>query len=241
MKFLSGDFPMLIWFILCRNKYDVENESRSPEVNGYSCVEKRKRSRMKKRCGYLQEWLDKSWAFQPDTSYGFEDEYFSRVPGFRSASYWPNNPMPVFDRRLFPTASEPTMCRYSVPVGYSLQPVSLPVYTAYVPVPSEPVSSSRRHSNRSVPRTNGLHGGCTSVPPPSQGSWQGRKGARRSSSRLQPGMDASTNKEFTSLPPAGTSHTPDTVHRRFSDPGIRRYVTIQNIQIKLQKNYALTL
>jgi hypothetical protein len=184
---------------------------------------------MKKNCGYLQEWLDKSWAFQqePGTTYRFEDEPVDGVPGFQSASYWPDNPRPVFDRRLFPTASEPTMCHYSVPVGYSLEPVSLPVYAAYVPVPSVPVSSSRRHSSRPVVQTNGLQGNYMSAPPLSQSSWQAHKDTRRVSTRLQPGVDSGINEAFTSLPPAGTSHVPHAVHRRFSDPGVRRYVTIQ--------------
>jgi hypothetical protein len=187
---------------------------------------------MKKHCGYLQEWLEKSWAFQqePGTTYALEDEPVGGVPGFRSAAYWPNNPRPVFDRRLFPTASEPTMCRYSVPVGYSLEPISLPVYAAYVPMPSEPVSSARRRSNRPVAQTNGLQGNYTSAPPLSQGNWQGHKDARRTSSRLQSGIDSGTNEVFTSLPPAGISHAPHGVHRRFSDPGVRRYVTIQVVR-----------
>lgn len=201
-----------------RSKYDVENEKCSPKVNGSLCLGKRKRSQMKKHCGYLQEWLDKSWEFQqePKTRYRLEDEHVSRVP----ASYWPNNPMPSFDRRLFPTASEPTMCRYSVPVGYSLEPVSLPVYATYVPVPSEPVFS-RKRSSRPVAQSNRLHGQFMSAPPLSQDNCRDQKDGRRTS-KLQSGMDSGTNEEFTSLPPAGKSHAPDTVHRRFSDPCIRR-------------------
>jgi hypothetical protein len=183
---------------------------------------------MKKHFGYLQEWLDKTWAFQQESStvYGLEDEPFGQVPGFRSASDWPNNPRPVFDRRLFPTASEPTMCRYSVPVGYSLEPVSLPVYAAYVPMPTEPVASSQRRSNRPVSQTNGLQRNYTSAPPISQGNWQSPKDARRASSRLQPGVESGSNEVFTSLPPAGISHEPHAIHRRFSDPGIRRYIAV---------------
>lgn len=204
-----------------RNKYDVGSEGRSPKVNGNSCLGKRKRSQMQKRCGYLQDWLDKSWTFQeePNAAFEFEDEPVTRVPHFRSASYWPNSSMPMLDRRLFPTASEPAMCHYSVPLGYSLEPVSLPVYTTYVPVPSDPVSL-RRRSSRLVAQTKGLHGLFASAPPLSQG--HGHKDSRRSSSRLQPGMDSGTTEEFTSLPPAGKSRPPDAIHRRFSDPGISR-------------------
>lgn len=211
---------------LCRSKYDVENETSSPKVNGDLCLGKRKRSKMKKQCGYLQEWLDKSWEFQqePKTRYRLEDERVSRVP----ASYWPSNPMPLFDRRLFPTASEPTMCRYSVPVGYSLEPVSLPVYATYVPMPSEPVFS-RKRSSRPVAQSNGLHGQYMSAPPLSQDSCRDHKHGRRTS-KLQSDMDSGTNEEFTSLPPAGRSHAPDTVHRRFSDPCIRRFVTVQVVK-----------
>lgn len=182
---------------------------------------------MKKQCGYLQEWLDKSWEFQqePSAAYTLEDE-----PGFQSASFWPHNPRPAFDRRLFPTASEPTMCHYSVPVGYSLEPVSLPVYAAYVPMPSEPASSLRRRSSRPVAQTNGPQGNYTSTPPISKGNWQGYKDTRRASSRLQPGVDSGTNDVFTSLPPAGISHAPHATHRRFSDPGVRRYVTFEVVR-----------
>lgn len=182
---------------------------------------------MQKQCGYLQDWLDKSWTYQEEsnTAFEFEDEPVPRVPHFRSASYWLNNSMPMFDRRLYPTASEPAMCHYSVPVGYSLEPVSLPVYTTYVPVPSEPVPS-RRRSNRLVAQTNGPHGLVASAPPPSQGSYHGHKDSRRSSSRLQPDVDSGTTEEFTSLPPAGKTRPPDVIHRRFSDPGISRYVAV---------------
>jgi hypothetical protein len=213
---------------LCRSKYDVENEKCGPKVNGNLCLGKRKRSQMKKHCGYLQEWLDKSWEFQqePKTRYRLGDERVSRVP----ASYWPNNPMPLFDRRLFPTASEPTMCRYSVPVGYSLEPVSLPVYATYVPVPSEPVFSRKRNS-RPVAQSNGLHGQYMSAPPLSQDNCRDHKDERRTS-KLQSGMDSGTNEEFTSLPPAGRSHAPDTVHRRFSDPCIRRFVTVRVVKLQ---------
>jgi hypothetical protein len=205
----------------------VENENCSPKANGNLCLGKRKRNVMKKQCGYLQEWLDKSWEFQqePKTRYRLEDEPVNRIP----ASYWPSNTMPVFDRRLFPTASEPTMCRYSVPVGYSLEPVSLPVYATYVPVPSEPVSSSRKRNTRPMVRTNGLHELYMSGPPLSRDNGQDRKGGR-TASKLQSGMDSGTNEEFTSLPPAGRSHAPDTLHRRFSDPCIRRFVTVQVVK-----------
>lgn len=218
---------VMLWFNLCRSKYDVGGEGRSPKVNGNSCLGKRKRSQMQKHCGYLQDWLDKSWTFQeePNTAFGFEDEPVTRVPHLRPTSYWLNNSMPMFDRRLFPTASEPAMCHYSVPVGYSLEPVSLPVYTTYVPVPSDPVSL-RRRSNRMVAQTNGLQELFASAPPLSQGSCRGHKNSRRSSSRLQPGVDSGTTEEFTSLPPAGKSHPPDAIRRRFSDPGISRYVAI---------------
>jgi hypothetical protein len=213
---------IIIWFNLCRSKYDVEHENCSPKVNGNLCLGKRKRSQMKKHCGYLQEWLDKSWGFQqePKTRYRLEDEPVSRVP----ASYWANNPMPLLDRRLFPTASEPAMCRYSVPVGYSLEPVSLPVYATYVPVPPEPVSS-RKRSSRPVARANGLH-----APPVSQDSCRDHRDGARTSSKLQSGMDSGANEEFTSLPPAGRSHVPDTVHRRFSDPCIGRFVSVQVVK-----------
>lgn len=215
-----------MWFNLCRSKYDVENETCNPKENGNVCLGKHKRNTMKKQCGYLQEWLDKSWEFQqePKTRYRLEDKPINRIP----ASYWPNNPMPLFDRRLFPTASEPTMCRYSVPVGYSLEPVSLPVYATYVPLASEPVSSSRKRSSRPVARTNGLRGLYMSAQPHSQDNYQDHKGGR-TSSKLQSGLDCGTN-EFTSLPPAGRSHAPDTVHRRFSDPCIRRFVTVQMLK-----------
>jgi len=217
----------MLWLNLCRSKYDVGNEARSSKVNGNSCLGKRKRSQMQKHCGYLQDWLDKSWTFQEEssTAFQFEDEPVTRMPHFRSASYWLNNSMPMFDRRLYPTASEPAMCRYSVPVGYSLEPVSLPVYTTYVPVPSDPVPS-RRRSNRVVPQTNGLHGQFASAPPLTQGSCHGHKDSRRSSSRLQSVVDSATTEEFTSLPPAGKSRPPNSVHRRFSDPGISRYVAV---------------
>jgi len=106
-------------------------------------------------------------------------------------------------------------------VGYSLEPVSLPVYTTYVPVPSDPVPS-RRRSNRLLAQTNGLHGQIASAPPLSQGSCHGRKDSRRCSSRLQSVVDSGTTEEFTSLPPAGKSRPPNIIHRRFSDPGISR-------------------
>ena len=198
----------------------MEEGSRSPEVNGNSCLGKRKRNRSKKQCGYLQEWLDKSCAFQQhsDGPYGYDDEPVHRVPGLRSASCWPNHPtVPVLDRRLFPTASEPAMCRYSVPVGYSLEPISLPVYAAYVPMPE--AGSSRRRINRPASRSNG---GLSSAPPPTQSNWHNRKDGRRQSSRINTTTDGSANDEFTSLPPTASSHTPDTVRRRFSDPGIGR-------------------
>ncbi|GFG30021.1 hypothetical protein Cfor_00613 [Coptotermes formosanus] len=182
-----------IWRYIYASKYDVGGEGRSPK-----------------------DWLDKSWTFQeePNTAFGFEDEPVTRVPHLRPTSYWLNNSMPMFDRRLFPTASEPAMCHYSVPVGYSLEPVSLPVYTTYVPVPSDPVSL-RRRSNRMVAQTNGLQELFASAPPLSQGSCRGHKNSRRSSSRLQPGVDSGTTEEFTSLPPAGKSHPPDAIRRRF--------------------------
>ncbi|PSN42630.1 hypothetical protein C0J52_08683 [Blattella germanica] len=198
------------------NKYDVEDESRSPEVNGNSYLGKRKRGRSKKQCGgYLQEWLDKSWMYQqqPDSPYGFDDEPVHRVPGF-----WPNHPtVPILDRRLFPTTSEPAMCRYSVPVGYSLEPISLPVYAAYMPMPE--AGSSRRRNNRPMSRSNGMQGGFSSAPPPTQNNWHNRKDSRRAAARMNPSMDGA-NDDFTSLPPVTSSHTPDTVRRRFSDPGI---------------------
>ncbi|XP_069697232.1 uncharacterized protein [Periplaneta americana] len=178
---------------------------------------------MKKQCGYLQEWLDKSWSFQqqPDGPYAFEEEPVSRVPGFRSAPCWPNHStVPVLDRRLFPTVSEPTMCRYSVPVGYSLEPISLPVYATYVPMSSDQAaSSSRRRGSKPVARSNGMHGSFSSAP---HSYWQAHRDFRRNSSRPKPGVDSTTNEDFTSLPPAVTAHTPDTVRRRFSDPGIGR-------------------
>jgi hypothetical protein len=223
----------VLWSNLCRSKYDVGTEGRNLKVNGSSCLGKRKRSQTQKHCGYLQDWLDKSWTFQeePSATFEIEDEPATRVPHFRPASYWLNNSMPVFDRRLFPTASEPAMCHYSVPVGYSLEPVSLPVYTTYVPVPSDPVSL-RRRSNRLVAQTNGLHGLFASAPPLSHGSCHGHKDSRRSSSRLQPGVDSGIAEEFTSLPSAGKSRAPDTVHRRFSDPGVSRYVAVRVVNTR---------
>ncbi|KAJ9573859.1 hypothetical protein L9F63_008719, partial [Diploptera punctata] len=200
-----------------RNKYEVEEEGRSPEVNGNSCLGKRRRSRSKKQCGYLQEWLDKSYAFQQqsDGPYGYDDEPVHRVPGLRPTSCWPNHPtVPILDRRLFPTASEPAMCRYSVPVGYSLEPISLPVYAAYVPMPES--GSTRRRNNRPPSRSNGGF----SAPPPTNSNWHSRKDGRRQPARTHAAMDAGGNDDFTSLPPAASSHTPDTVRRRFSDPGI---------------------
>ena len=203
----------------CRNKYEVEEERRSPEVNGNSCLGKRKRNRSKKH--YLQEWLDKSCSFQDQSEgpYVYEDEPVHRVPAMRPAPYWPSTPaMPVLDRRLFPTASEPTMCRYSVPVGYSLEPVSLPVYTAYVPVPEAGLPRTRGH--RPASRSNG---GLSSAPPPAQSNCHSRKAGRRHPTKVHSAVDGSGNDEFTSLPPAASSHMPDTVRRRFSDPGIGRY------------------
>lgn len=102
-------------YIFPRYKCDVESEMKAPEVNGNSpssLGKKKIREKKKKKSSYLQEWVDKS------VPYNIDPESVEGPP----SSFW--SP----PTRLFATVSDPAVYRYGVPLGYSLEPISLPVY-----------------------------------------------------------------------------------------------------------------
>ncbi|XP_063231149.1 uncharacterized protein LOC134535798 [Bacillus rossius redtenbacheri] len=186
------------------------------EANGGSSSHpgKRKKGRRKNRSEFLQEWLDKSDAFQSQVDSAFSPDVESEdVMG-----YWPQH------GPLTPAVSDPAVCRYSVPLGYSLEPVSLPVYPLYSPVPvaswSQPLQkASPRLVRRGQPcraAHDGWHRtGCVGAP---RSVHPSRPGAMP---RLKEDSDQVNGQEFASLPPVTQPQGgAESGRRRFSDPGL---------------------
>ncbi|XP_066996302.1 uncharacterized protein [Anabrus simplex] len=224
-----------------RSKYEVDHERRGQETNGNSpsFLGKRKKNREHKHGAYLQEWLEKSSPFQQNEgAYAFEPEPVDNFLNHQSSTYWQPH-VPVTGQRLFTAVSDPAVCRYSVPVGYSLEPVSLPplplypVYQSAVPIAPGRTSLKPqvRLPNRGRPSRRTHRGHTPMYPPPVCGDgWQiNRQNPRavpcnsfRRGALLetQPSVDVNNSQEYTSLPPVTQSDITNPSQRRFSDPGL---------------------
>lgn len=121
-------------------------------------------------------------------------------PGFRPTGS-PYEPRGIF--------SDPSVCRYSVPLGFSLEPVSMPVYPAVYPSPNDLDSEleSRRSRKKKDRRKNVSR-------------------CRNDSFALSENFKE-TEQNYTSLPPVHCdprsrrkSDSEPGFKRRFSDPGL---------------------
>nr|CAD7407642.1 unnamed protein product [Timema cristinae] len=172
------------------------------EVNGTPVpgLGKRKKSRRRKRCEYLQDWVDKSSSFQQQPPpYPVEEP----PPG-----YWPQ-------QRMFAAVSDPSVGRYSVPLGFSLEPISLPLYPVFQPV----LPTCRPHTHRAVPRHKSCAGGVLG---PAKGAHPRAAPPSPLAAMQTLTLPGGVNcEEFTSLPPQTQPQLScDEGQRRFSDPGL---------------------
>lgn len=125
-------------------------------------------------------------------------------------------------QRLFTAMSDPGVCGYStVPVAYTMEPVSMPpIYPLYRPVPQPNYRAFRGRPRRNVSQNHcvGSHSNQANIINGYSSLQENR------SNYMTPPLYQ--NGDYASLPPTANNHTSNDTeelnseHRRYSDPGL---------------------
>ncbi|XP_077297028.1 uncharacterized protein LOC143918830 [Arctopsyche grandis] len=193
---------------------------------------KRKKVRLR-HSDFLHSWLEKAahQALTPQTS-----NIDTCPPPPPPPSYLPLQ-LPLYPQRLFTTASDPSVCRYSNPYAYPAEPLSLPIcappyYPIQHPLPADfqiPPKNTRRLNCHKKSRASRKHVENDLLKLPN-GSGEARSNT--------PSLASGINNDFASLPPVvkednvvlNGNDESKSEKRRFSDPGFAQNETFEGNQ-----------